>query len=231
MSKKKELFTGPYMPFFWDDFFAGVTDLMDDEIIAYQKLIWYQWRKGKIPISDTSRLKKIVGKDGEEFTRIWGEIKCKFPHGKNAKVEKVRTYTKSRNVNKLGGGCTQEHTPDVTPEHTPLKVSKSQSTKISDNQTPKNISLLGDKTTPPTLEQVKEYCLKDANYVNPREFFNYYEAAEWKMPNGKTILPNWKGKAVKWNDKNARDGHGIYVEPRSGGKTFVIAGTNKRITV
>ncbi len=201
---KKELFTGPYMPFFWDDFFAGVTDLLDDEIIAYQKLIWYQWRKGRIPISEHARLKKIIGKDGDEFSRIWGEIKGKFPHGKNAKVEKVRTYTNSRNVNKLGQGCTQEHTQVLTPEHTPkvtpLKISKSQSTKNPDSYNPK----------PPTIEEVTEHCKVHAKHVNPREFFLHYDSLGWKSSTGKDALKVWTRNAEQWNQNAVRKGEPIF---------------------
>ena len=51
--------------------------------------------------------------------------------------------------------------------------------------------------TPPTLEQVQEYCRERGNNVDAKKFFDYFEAANWVDSKGKPVL-NWKQKVITW---------------------------------
>lgn len=50
---------------------------------------------------------------------------------------------------------------------------------------------------PPTLEEVKAYCLERKNNVDAEKFFAYYSAGQWKDGNGKPVK-NWKQKVITW---------------------------------
>lgn len=50
---------------------------------------------------------------------------------------------------------------------------------------------------PPTLEEIKEYCLQRKNNVNYKKFYDYYTENEWKDNQGKQVN-NWKLKVISW---------------------------------
>ena len=65
---------------------------------------------------------------------------------------------------------------------------------------------VGHKTTrkrfsPPTVEQVKEYCWERGNCVDPQRFVDYYSSNGWMV--GKNKMKDWKAAVRTWeqNDK------------------------------
>jgi hypothetical protein len=50
---------------------------------------------------------------------------------------------------------------------------------------------------PPTLEEVREYCKKDGNSVDPKSFYDYYHAGNWVDSKGNKVR-NWKQKLLTW---------------------------------
>lgn len=51
--------------------------------------------------------------------------------------------------------------------------------------------------TPPTLEDVRAYAFERNSSVDPKAFFDYYSAGEWKDGGGKPVK-NWKQKFLTW---------------------------------
>ena len=61
--------------------------------------------------------------------------------------------------------------------------------------------------TPPTLEQVTEYCLERNKGVDPVRWFNYYTANGWRV--GKNPMKDWKAAVRTWEKEETGDGeHG-----------------------
>lgn len=59
--------------------------------------------------------------------------------------------------------------------------------------------------TPPTPEEVLEYCReKGLEYLEPQEFIDFYESKGWLV--GKTKMKDWKAAARRWNRGNQSDG-------------------------
>lgn len=50
---------------------------------------------------------------------------------------------------------------------------------------------------PPTLEEVQAYCKERNSPVNPKTFWEYYNAGEWKDSKGNPVK-NWKQKLITW---------------------------------
>ena len=50
---------------------------------------------------------------------------------------------------------------------------------------------------PPTLEDVKAYCLERKNSVDAERFFDFYSANGWKQGHGKPIV-DWKAAVRVW---------------------------------
>lgn len=61
---------------------------------------------------------------------------------------------------------------------------------------------MGAKRTfkPPTLEEVIEYCASRNNQIDPRKFYDFYEAGDWIDSNGKPVR-NWKQKVITWEGR------------------------------
>ena len=58
-----------------------------------------------------------------------------------------------------------------------------------------NIEEKTKKFTPPSIEEITNYCLERKNGVDPQRFFDYYNAGGWKDSKGKAIK-NWKQKMI-----------------------------------
>ena len=50
---------------------------------------------------------------------------------------------------------------------------------------------------PPTLEEVKDYVLERGSPVDPRIFWEYFDAGGWKDAKGNSVR-NWKQKLLTW---------------------------------
>lgn len=69
-----------------------------------------------------------------------------------------------------------------------------------------NRDIYAKKFKPPTLEEVKEYCIAKHYTFDPERFWNFYESKGWFV--GKTKMKNWKRSADNWNlndNKSRRD--------------------------
>jgi hypothetical protein len=52
--------------------------------------------------------------------------------------------------------------------------------------------------TPPTLEEVKNYCQERKNNVNAKKWFDFYSAKGWKI--GKNSMKDWKAAVRTWEE-------------------------------
>ena len=61
---------------------------------------------------------------------------------------------------------------------------------------------------PPTIEDVKDYVLSIHSQINVEDFYNYYEATEWKVQ-GKP-MKNWKLVVQTWTKKDRTERPWLY---------------------
>jgi hypothetical protein len=54
---------------------------------------------------------------------------------------------------------------------------------------------------PPTLEQIKAYCLERENSVDAERFFDFFDASDWVDSKGNKVR-NWKQKVITWESNN-----------------------------
>lgn len=57
------------------------------------------------------------------------------------------------------------------------------------------------KFIPPSLEDVEAYASSRNSSVNPRAFWEYYDAGDWKDAKGNQVK-NWKQKFLTWEKRN-----------------------------
>ena len=54
------------------------------------------------------------------------------------------------------------------------------------------------KTAYPSFEEVQDYIKQKGLLVNPKAFYDYFEAGDWKDAKGNKVR-NWKQKLLTWN--------------------------------
>jgi len=53
---------------------------------------------------------------------------------------------------------------------------------------------------PPTVDEVRSYCLERGNGLDPQKFVDFYQAKGWKV--GKTKMVDWKASVRTWEGNN-----------------------------
>ena len=81
-----------------------------------------------------------------------------------------------------------------------LADSDSKNKSDSKKESKKESKRSGVRFTPPSLEDVKAYCLERKNHVNPENFINHYEASNWYR--GKTKMKDWKAAVRTWENNS-----------------------------
>lgn len=72
---------------------------------------------------------------------------------------------------------------------------------IKENNIKRNNSVRArSRFTPPTLEEVKAYCLERQNNVDAEKFIDYYTSNGWKV--GKNSMKDWKAAVRTWEKSN-----------------------------
>jgi hypothetical protein len=80
---------------------------------------------------------------------------------------------------------------------------------------------VGRKTTkrfsPPTLDEVTDYCYERGNQVDPHRFIDYYTANGWMV--GKNKMKDWKAAVRTWEKSSPRTT--TNTAPRKNGNVFL----------
>ena len=80
----------------------------------------------------------------------------------------------------------------------------------------------GKKFTPPTVEEVREYCLERKNSVDPETFINFYESKGWFV--GKNKMKDWRACVRTWernrNSTQKKTGYDLYRDTKSSNYNF-----------
>lgn len=61
------------------------------------------------------------------------------------------------------------------------------------------------KESPPTIDEVKAYCLERGNNVDPERFVDYYGSQKWKKANGQPVA-DWKACVRTWEKNMSKVG-------------------------
>lgn len=63
----------------------------------------------------------------------------------------------------------------------------------------------GKKKVPPTVDEVRAYCLERKNGIDPQAFVDFYEARGWKYGPGKPVV-DWKACVRTWENRRKQEG-------------------------
>lgn len=86
---------------------------------------------------------------------------------------------------------------------------------IEDSIGKKKVKEKAKHFTPPTLEEVEDYCLERNNNVDPERFIDYYTSNGWMV--GKNKMKDWKAAIRTWEktskaEKNERKSGNVFLD-------------------
>lgn len=146
-------------------------------------------------------------KDGRRLERIdphrsWGWHIVNYEHYRSLRdMETVRAQTRER-VRRHRFGNAHSNAP-VTPSNAPKRHAEAEAEGEVDAKTKKDTvpapRALRANFVPPSIDDVKAYCLERHNVVDPVAWIDHYEANGWRV--GKNPMRSWKAAVRTW-EKN-----------------------------
>ena len=68
----------------------------------------------------------------------------------------------------------------------------------------------GKRFKPPTLQEVKAYCIERNNDIDPERFIDFYESKGWMV--GKNKMKDWKAAVRSWESRNKKKDKFDYID-------------------
>ena len=193
-----------YYSFNIGDYISHTADLEPLEDLAYRRLIDFYYQTEKpIPLDEERVCRKIRMRshcdavafalreffertpDGFRHKRIEEEI-AKF----HLKSDKARKSAEARWSKKTKGKQTDRR-KDANALQTQSERNANQEPITNNQETIKR-----GKFIPPTIQEIAAYCLERTNGIDPKAFFNHYEANGWMR--GRTKIRDWKACVRTW---------------------------------
>lgn len=84
----------------------------------------------------------------------------------------------------------------------PKNVSNNPQSKVKKSKV-KESNNIGQKFTPPTLEEVKAYCQERNNGVDPQKWYDFYLAKNWMI--GKNKMKDWRAAVRTWENNDPKN--------------------------
>lgn len=171
---------------------ASVADLQQ----LLEKRYIYQFDNGVIVIKHW-RMANALRKDRYTPTNFKEELA-------KLKIKSNGAYTFSDDGCRVVASCLpQDRLDKVSIDK--ISVDKDKKEKDID----KSISAKkSSRFTPPTLDEVEQYCLERANGIDAQTFIDFYESKGWMI--GKNKMKDWKAAVRTWERKNKESKTDVY---------------------
>lgn len=134
-------------------------------------------------------LKNMLG-----FETAWAKKKREYrtKHGQVEDKKKTKEGQKKDIVLNVSSMCPQNVRQEIEKEKE-LEIEKDIDIK-------RNVKEKTPRFIPPTVDEVRAYCLERNNGIDAEKFIAYYTSNGWKV--GKNPMKNWKAAVVTWEKKN-----------------------------
>ena len=143
------------------------------------------------PQIDANNRRYENGKKGAKYGKLGGRPrKEKNPKKTPKKPQENPTETPNVNVNEnvnVNVNDKERDTPSITNDNTVI---------TNDNR------VINKRFAPPSLEEVRAYCMERKNNVDPEAFIDFYASKGWKV--GNQTMKDWKASVRTW-ERRSRD--------------------------
>lgn len=119
-----------------------------------------------------------------------------------SKAGKKGAESRWGNKDKMANAITNDSNAITMPS---VKIAEKSKVKESKVKKKKDIvkTISKKNFVPPTLEEVRQYCLERGNGINPEQFIDHYQANGWMR--GKNKIKDWRACVRTW-EKNRSSG-------------------------
>ncbi len=210
-----------YYQFNIGDYAKRTRHLSNLEDLAYRRLMDLYYSDESPIIADVKKVARIISMrdNSEEVGSVLSDFfTLEGGHWRNSRIDKelciyAQKADTARANGKLGG---RPKKPTQNPEETKQVMDRNpEITGSKANQEPRTINQepltkKQSKFIPPTVDQVKAYCLERNNGIDPVKFVNHYQAVDWMR--GKNKIKNWKSCVITWegNQTQSANQQGSY---------------------
>lgn len=175
----------------YDKTLKPLARLLYAEITALCNQEGYCWA-GNQYFADLYEVDKntVSGWIGQLKTRGYINVQLEYKEG-TKQIVKRYIRINGEGTNKIIDTSLQK---DVYPINEIIEVNS------TDNNTNNNKTNKGGRFTPPSVEQVMEYCNHRQNGINAQNFIDFYQSKGWKVGNSK--MKDWKASVRTWETNN-----------------------------
>lgn len=215
----------PAFLFYANDFIGSTAHLEVEVVGAYIRLLCYQWVNGSIP-KNPKYIQAIISCSASKFKEIWEDLSPKFKNCadglKNERLESVRKEAleykdsiskrgqeaaKARWNKQCTGNAQAMPTHDFGNAKPMPKNALSSSSSSSSSLSISSSNNGRGAFRPPTLPEVRGYCLDQGFRMSPEQFFDHFQSNGWKV-GGKAPMKDWKAAVRNWERREgSRPGH------------------------
>ena len=173
--------------------------------------VWTSFRDVIQPLSDDEKgrlfvMMLIYAESFEEPADFTGNERFVWPAAKQWIDLTYSENVKQRENGKKGGRPKTQENPDKPTETQTNQTKPNKSLKVKEykvkennvNESPTEIR----RFTPPTLEEVTEYCMERRNSVEPQTFIDFYSSKGWKV--GNQPMKDWKACVRTWEQRDRK---------------------------
>ena len=175
--------------------------------------VYYDWLSMMEPLSDGERGRLITAvlkyASGDQIPELVGGEKYTFYALKSQIDRDKQSYAelsaRRKEIGALGGLAKATKRYQELPNASKSYQTLANATKTcQDKDKEEDIRPTKEKTpteskrkfSPPSLEEVREYCLQRKNTVKPEAFVDFYTSKGWMV--GKTPMKDWKAAVRNW---------------------------------
>lgn len=196
----------PAMLFYTSDFLTGVTLLNMKERGQYITLLCLQQQLGHMTLK---QMQTAVGKMSEALMAKFLKDEDGLYYNRRADIEinkrKAHSDKQRENVQKRWNKTNTAEVPEHIPNEyhgiydgiTTVIPLENENEKIKLN-TSENVGNEETKFIPPTVEEVRAYCIQRNNSVDAQRFVDFYTANGWVQGKGKKPIKDWKAAVRTW---------------------------------
>ena len=168
-----------------DEYLAKTTKLTDEEVGRLFRALMKYHANGEIVDLDV--------RESIAFDFIREDI----DKAEEAYANKCRQASENRRK-----GLNQNSTNDNARQRQSTSVNETDHNNINkNNDNKKEINKRNNtRVTPPTLEEVTEYCRSRNNGVDPQRFIDFYASKGWMV--GKNPMKDWKACVRTWEERD-----------------------------
>ena len=159
---------------------------------CYHTLIVFLGCNGGKLENNTEKLRNLCGATNEKFEIFWKKFSHKFPVKRGMITHKrvSRELARSRKLIKqrqLAGKKSGESRRTLVEQPLNGNGTKAQLSEVKRSKV--KISKKREVFIPPTLKDVKSYCLEKGLTIKPEHVWSFYENKGWKV--GKVVMKDW----------------------------------------